>query len=145
MKVLIANFDSYIDEQFVMNAVENAPNSYKCLICDLEKSNQSEIRTHVRERHVYKSLPQPLSPTAKKKTERIPCTICGMAITRGSFRSHLKTHTDGKKFQCAYCSRTFSKNYSRLAQHNLTLRVSHAFVNSFVIPEQRMNECILVR
>lgn len=118
MKVLISNLDSYIDEQSACNAVENASNPYKCLICYTEKHSQMEIRYHVRERHVYKMLPQPIQIKLNPK-EKINCDICGIAITRNSFKAHMKTHTDGKKYPCSFCGRTFSKNYSKTTHERM--------------------------
>ncbi|KAG4072610.1 hypothetical protein HA402_004699 [Bradysia odoriphaga] len=110
MKVLLANLNSYIDEQFVCNEVENASSPYKCLICNSEKVDLSKIKSHVREQHVYKTLPQPIKPILK---EKIACNLCGMLITRNSFRTHFLAHVDAKKYPCSFCGRVFSKNYSK--------------------------------
>lgn len=116
MDVLISNLNSYIDEQSVCNEVENAPNSYKCLICSAERNNLKEIRQHIRERHVYKTLPQPVKRNVK---EKISCNICGMVITRHSFRTHFLSHTDNKKFPCSICGKIFSKKYSKTTHERM--------------------------
>lgn len=138
MKVLIANFNSYIDEQSVCDAVENASNPYKCLICYTEKHSLLEIRLHVRERHVYKMLPQPIQIKLNPK-ERIRCHICDMAITRNSFKAHVKTH-DAKKFPCSFCGRTFSKNYSKITHERMhTGEVSVLLALSFKLNAPQNN------
>lgn len=68
------------------------------------------MKLHVRERHVYKDLPQPIKPILK---EKIACTVCGMLITRHSFRTHFLSHVNAKKFPCSFCGKIFSKNYSK--------------------------------
>ncbi|KAJ6644250.1 Zinc finger protein [Pseudolycoriella hygida] len=112
MKLLINNLSTYINEQYAFNDADDTANPYKCMICFAQKDSSLEIRQHVRQRHVYKMLPQPIHVKSNVK-ERISCNICGVGITRNSFNNHMKIHTDTKKFPCSICGRVFSKNYSK--------------------------------
>lgn len=116
MNLLVANLNSFIDEQCLHNATENASNPYKCSICCAERKSHFEIRRHVRDRHVYKSLPQPIRPNVK---DRITCNVCGMDIKRKSFRSHLMTHSDIKSHSCSTCSKTFRTSFAKITHERL--------------------------
>ncbi|KAJ6635107.1 Zinc finger protein, partial [Pseudolycoriella hygida] len=114
--VLVNNLNAFIDQQFVFNAAENDPNPYKCQICPVQKNDSFEIRRHVREGHVYRTLQQPLTPHLKKT---FSCNICGMVIKRSSFRSHLMTHTDIKLFACSTCGKKFRNNFTKMTHERL--------------------------
>lgn len=117
MNVLIDKLNASIDEQFVYNAEDTTASPYKCLICHIDWSNKSEIRSHIRLRHVYKTLPQPIKASAQQ--ERVICNICGVAITKYSFKVHWMTHTNVKKFPCSFCGKIFSKKYSKTTHERM--------------------------
>ncbi|XP_037035736.1 zinc finger protein 658B-like [Bradysia coprophila] len=116
MNLLVTNLNSYIEEQFVYDEKENQSNPYRCSICQTDRNSLFEIRRHVRERHVYKTLPQPIKPNLQ---EKFTCNICGMVIKRNSFRTHLMTHTDIKLHECSTCGKTFRNSFSKMTHERL--------------------------
>lgn len=116
MNVLVTNLNSYIEEQFAYDERENPSNPYKCSICHTDRNSLFEIRRHVRERHVYKTLPQPIKPNLQ---EKFTCNICGMVIKRNSFRTHLMTHTDIKTHECTTCGKTFRTSFAKITHERL--------------------------
>lgn len=116
MNVLYGNLNSHIMNQFVFNDKENKANPYKCLICYSQCSSVYEIRGHVRERHVYKSLPPPIKPNMKKE---ITCNECGMVIKRHNFRKHLMTHSDVKLYSCSTCGKKFRNKAEKIVHERL--------------------------
>lgn len=65
-----------------------------CDRCDAVFANQAEIRIHVKKVH----------PIPKQMIE---CPDCGKFLSAGSLYSHRKIHSDGPKFTCEDCDKSF--------------------------------------
>ncbi|XP_062706501.1 zinc finger protein 35-like [Aedes albopictus] len=65
-----------------------------CDRCEAVFANQAEIRIHVKKVH----------PIPKQMIE---CPDCGKFLSAGSLYSHRKIHSDGPKFTCEDCDKSF--------------------------------------
>ncbi|XP_058812820.1 zinc finger protein 814 [Topomyia yanbarensis] len=65
-----------------------------CDRCDAVFGSQAEVRIHVRKIH----------PIPKQMIE---CPDCGKFLSAGSLYSHRKIHSDGPKFTCEDCDKSF--------------------------------------
>ncbi|XP_058453021.1 zinc finger protein 578-like [Malaya genurostris] len=75
-----------------------APNAVQeklcCDRCDAAFDSQAEMRVHVKKNH----------PIPKQMIE---CPDCGKFLSAGSLYSHRKIHSDGPKFTCEDCDKSF--------------------------------------
>lgn len=106
MKVLSTALDFYIKRQIVNNAEENKANPYKCLICSKQYKTLEIIQEHVRERHVYRSLPQPIQPKLH------------------TLRKQLLIHSDVKLYSCRSCGRKFRNRSDKTTHERMHTEVS---------------------
>ncbi|KAG4068867.1 hypothetical protein HA402_005015 [Bradysia odoriphaga] len=107
--VLLANLDACIDERIIYDEDELNQRLYRCLICNTAFDIHYDIRSHIRERHVYKMFPPPVEP----KKEFI-CDLCGMRLkTKAAVKNHLLIHTNTKKHPCTICGKMFRQNSDR--------------------------------
>ncbi|CAG5080865.1 Oidioi.mRNA.OKI2018_I69.PAR.g9723.t2.cds [Oikopleura dioica] len=84
--------------------------------------NQSEIGfEEIKTEPFYweKILP-PVKKEPEKKTENIPCPICGKVFRKEfDIKRHLYTHTGEKPFKCEVCDRGFSQKSTLMVHMNL--------------------------
>ncbi|KAJ6646783.1 Zinc finger protein, partial [Pseudolycoriella hygida] len=107
--VLLARLDACIDERIICDEDEFSKQLYRCLICNAAFDVQYDLRSHIRERHVYKMFPQPTEP----KKEFI-CDMCGVRLkTKSAVKNHLLIHTNTKSHACTICGKKFRQNSDR--------------------------------
>lgn len=107
--VLLANLNACIEERIIYDENEQNERSYRCLICNSQFEVPYDIRSHIRERHVYKMFPPPTEP----KREFI-CDLCGMAMkSKAAVKNHLLIHTNTKSHPCTICGKKFRQNADR--------------------------------
>lgn len=107
--MLLANLDACIDERIIYDEDEYKKQSYRCLICNTTFDVHYDIRSHIRERHVYKMFTPPMEP----KKEFI-CDLCGIRLkTKAAVKNHFLIHTNTKSHPCTICGKKFRQNSDR--------------------------------
>ncbi|XP_071791783.1 uncharacterized protein [Asterias amurensis] len=85
----------------------------QCDLCNVSFTNKWNLGQHISVKH-----PEQVHK-AKEKTpqKKLLCHICGCAMkSQQTLKSHLRTHSADKPYQCVHCSKTF-KWASALAYH----------------------------
>lgn len=72
----------------------SSQNKISCDKCDAVLCTQAELRNHKKKIH----------PSPKQMT---PCPECGKMLSAGSLYSHRKIHSNGPKYTCDECDKTF--------------------------------------
>ncbi|XP_055618640.1 zinc finger protein 260-like [Toxorhynchites rutilus septentrionalis] len=75
-------------------AIDVVSNKFSCDRCDAVFGSQTEMRSHNKKVH----------PSPKQMTE---CPECGKVLSVGSLYSHRKIHSNGPKYTCEECNKTF--------------------------------------
>ncbi|CAL4228931.1 unnamed protein product, partial [Meganyctiphanes norvegica] len=88
--------------------------SYKCDFCDKAFSQNKQLiihmATHLRV-VIQKLVPCPISMPERDKNSVHKSSQGGTDLSyKNSFKSHLRTHTREKTYQCSQCAETFSNN-----------------------------------
>lgn len=102
--ILLAKLDACIDERIVYDEDE-----FRCLICNTTFDLHYDLRSHIRERHVYKMFPPPV----ESKKEFI-CDICGIRLkSKAAVKNHFLIHTNTKSHPCKICGKKFRQKSDR--------------------------------
>lgn len=107
--ILLDNLDACVDERIIYDEDEFKKRSFRCLICNTSYELHHDIRSHIRDRHVYKMFPPPIEP----KKEFI-CDLCGLRLkTKAALKNHFLIHTNTKSHPCKICGKKFRQKSDR--------------------------------
>ncbi|KAG4073424.1 hypothetical protein HA402_000648 [Bradysia odoriphaga] len=76
---------------------------FHCRACDFTSETKTDIRSHIRKKHVYPMFPPPL-----EKRRQYICDYCGMQLkSKHALLKHFLIHTNTKTHQCRFCGKFF--------------------------------------